>query len=183
MLIYHPHSLQDVNEVNGGTLLIPGSHKIVSAVGPDEEVGPLPPAVNTEARAGTVLMMDGRLLHGTGVNHTDDWRYIMTQSNVKPWMRQQENWTLTVAPDVLRTASRKLLQRMGFASSGLLEVGSFSSMTSTVDIRLRLDEGNYRRIGQLKSPVPPEVRDQLTIHEMKEQTMARRRAQRTRARL
>ena len=60
-----------------------------------QDVPALPPAINIEASSGTVVMMDGRLLHGTGVNHTDDWRYIMTQSNVKPWMRQQENWTLS----------------------------------------------------------------------------------------
>ena len=35
-------------------------------------------------------------------------------SNVKPWMRTQENWVLSVAPDVLASASPKLCHRLGF---------------------------------------------------------------------
>ena len=122
ILVNTVYIMQDVNEENGGTLLIPTSHRLVSEVKPGEEVGPLPPAINVEASAGTVMLMDGRVLHGTGVNHTDEWRYIMTNSNVKPWLRQQENWQLTVAPEVLKSASDKLLQRMGFHSSGLMEI-------------------------------------------------------------
>ena len=34
-------------------------------------------------------------------------------SNVKPWMRTQENWVLSVAPDVLAAASSKLCHRLG----------------------------------------------------------------------
>merc|ERR1712113_1231990 len=133
--------MQDVNEVNGGTLVIPGSHKIVPLGGEEGTSVKLPPAINVEAPAGSVVLMDGRLLHGTGVNHTDRWRYIMTQSNVKAWLRQQENWQLTTSPDVLRGASRKLLVRLGFKSSGLMEVQSYSSLRNTVDTRLLLDEG------------------------------------------
>jgi hypothetical protein len=113
------------------------------------------------------MMMDGRLLHGTGVNHTDDWRYIMTNSNVKPWMRQQENWQLSVDPEVLAAASDKLLQRMGYHSSGLIEIGSYSGPKTTVDVRLALDRGEYQRIREMRSPVPQDTRDALTIHQMK----------------
>ena len=167
VLLNTVYIMQDVNEVNGGTLVIPTSHRLVSKVGPGEEVGPLPPAVNVEARGGTVMMMDGRLLHGTGVNHTDDWRYIMTNSNVKPWMRQQENWQLSVDPEVLAAASDKLLQRMGYHSSGLIEIGSYSGPKTTVDVRLALDRGEYQRIREMRSPVPQDTRDALTIHQMK----------------
>jgi hypothetical protein len=167
VLLNTVYIMQDVNEVNGGTLVIPTSHRLVSKVGPGEEVGPLPSAVNVEARGGTVMMMDGRLLHGTGVNHTDDWRYIMTNSNVKPWMRQQENWQLSVDPEVLAAASDKLLQRMGYHSSGLIEIGSYSGPKTTVDVRLALDRGEYQRIREMRSPVPQDTRDALTIHQMK----------------
>ena len=174
ILVNTVYIMQDVNEVNGGTLVIPTSHRLVSRVAPGEEVGPLPPAVNVEAKGGTVMLMDGRLLHGTGVNHTDEWRYIMTNSNVKPWLRQQENWQLSVAPEVLRTASDKLLQRMGYRSSGLLEIGSYSGVKTTVAVRLAMERGKYRRIGSLSKPVPDDVRDGLTIHEMKRRIEAAR---------
>ncbi len=117
VLINVVYLLDDVNEVNGGTLMIPGSHKIVSEAGDGGSVGKLPPAINTEAKAGTVMLMDGRLLHGTGVNRTDTQRIIMTQSNVKPWIRTQENWMLTVKPEVLEDASPKLLANGGLYAS------------------------------------------------------------------
>ena len=175
ILVNTVYIMQDVNEENGGTLLIPTSHRLVSEVKPGEEVGPLPPAINVEASAGTVMLMDGRVLHGTGVNHTDEWGYIMTNSNVKPWLRQQENWQLTVAPEVLKSASDKLLQRMGFHSSGLMEIGAYSGPKTTVDIRLAMDEGDgYERILSLKSPVSAEDRERLTIYKMKKAIDAKR---------
>mmetsp|Transcript_2653 Transcript_2653/g.6222 ORF Transcript_2653/g.6222 Transcript_2653/m.6222 type:complete len:406 (-) Transcript_2653:50-1267(-) len=167
-LVNNVYIMQDVNEVNGGTLVIPGSHKVVAGAGTTGPVGKLPPAINIEAPAGSVVMMDGRLLHGTGVNHTENWRYIMTNSNVKTWLRQQENWQLSVSPEVLKRASPKLLKRMGFATSGLLEVGKYTSMETTVDVRLQLDEGKYKRIGELKGPVTQEQRESLSIWQMKE---------------
>ena len=46
--------------------VVPGSHKLISEVGAGNPVGPLPPAINAECPAGTVVMFEGRLLHGTG---------------------------------------------------------------------------------------------------------------------
>ena len=168
--------MQDVNEVNGGTLVIPTSHRLVSQTPPGQEVGPLPPAVNVEARGGTVMLMDGRQLHGTGVNHTDEWRYIMTNSNVKPWLRQQENWQLSIDPEVLRTASKKLLARMGFYTSGLLEIMSYSGPETTMSVRLAMENGEYHRIRGMKSPVPQNVKEELTIYKMKQRMEAARAA-------
>ena len=141
-----------------------------------EEVGELPPAINVEASGGTVMLMDGRLLHGTGVNHTDDWRYIMTNSNVKPWLRQQENWQLSVTPEVLEGASDKLLRRMGFHSSGLLEIISWSGPKTTVSTRLAMERGEYRRIREMRTPVSQAEKEALTIWQMKQKIVAARAA-------
>lgn len=181
ILVNTVYIMQDVNEVNGGTLVIPTSHRIVSQVGPGEEVGPLPPAVNVEAKGGTVMLMDGRLLHGTGVNHTDKWRYIMTNSNVKPWLRQQENWQLSIDLDVLENASDKLLQRMGYFSSGLLEIGTYSGPKTTVAVRRAMEEGKYKRIKALDSPVSEDLKESLTIYKMKQSIDEARKAKRDRS--
>ena len=175
VLVNTVYIMQDVNETNGGTLVIPTSHRIVSLVTPGQEIGELPPAINVEASAGTVMLMDGRMLHGTGVNHTSDWRYIMTQSNVKPWMRQQENWQLAVDPEVLEDASDKLLARMGFNSSGLIEIGSYSGRKTTVGVRLAMEQGEYRRIREMRSPVTEEMKEKLTIYQMKQKIEEARR--------
>ncbi len=157
VLVNTMYIMQDVDEVNGGTLIIPGSHRILSEVGSGRPVGKLPPAINVEAPGGAIMVFDGRMLHGTGINHSDQWRYVMTQSNVKPWLRQQENWMLSVAPEVLAEASPKLLQRMGFqatATYGLTEghgiAGSGRQGDQRGDLRgfrRAIDEGRYRRIG------------------------------------
>ena len=88
-----------------GTLVIPGSHKIMSEAGSGGKIGKLPPAINLEAEAGTIMIFDGRVLHGTGVNKTDKRRFVATMSNVKAWMRTQENWSLSAAPDVIENAN------------------------------------------------------------------------------
>ena len=176
ILVNTVYIMQDVNEVNGGTLVIPTSHRLVSQTPPGEEVGPLPPAVNVEAKGGTVMLMDGRLLHGTGVNHTNEWRYIMTNSNVKPWLRQQENWQLSIDPEVLENASDKLLARMGYHSSGLLEIGTYSGPKTTVETRLAMERGGYKRIRELNSPVQSTTKSDLHIYQMKLKIDAKRKA-------
>eukprot|EP01046_Picozoa_sp_COSAG06_P030197 COSAG06_NODE_2854_length_6170_cov_10.221216_5_plen_111_part_00 len=77
-------------------------------------VAQLPPAVSLETPAGTVMVFDGRLLHGTGINQTDTERHVMVMAAQKPWMRTQDLHTITVAPDVLAEAPLKLLQRLHF---------------------------------------------------------------------
>jgi len=152
---------QDVNEENGGTLLIPGSHRIMAEAGSGGEVGELPPALNLEARAGTLVIFDGRLLHGTGANRTDRQRFVATMSNVTSWTRQQENWIVTVSPEVLADASPKLLHRMGLQAltyGGTIEgfglgapgrVGD--AFGSLKEFRQAYDRGEYIRVGPLSA--------------------------------
>ena len=152
--------ITDVDETTGGTLVIPGSHVVLSdAVRRGEPVGRLPPAINLDAKAGTMVITDGRLLHGTGINHTDQPRIVMLNGMQKPWMRQQENWMLSVRPEVLQRASAKLLHRMGYqATTGTQtnEGHGFGAMGAPdeaagalVDFRLAADVGAYHRVGEL----------------------------------
>ncbi|MEM7216976.1 MAG: phytanoyl-CoA dioxygenase family protein [Pseudomonadota bacterium] len=153
-------AVTDIDERNGGTLVIPGSHRILSeAVRAGRPVGKLPPAINVDAPAGTTVITDGRLLHATGINHTDEPRIVMLNGMHKPWMRQQENWMLSVRPEVLARASDKLLHRMGFqATTGTQtnEGHGFGakgvpgeSAGATVDFRLASDADAYQRVGEL----------------------------------
>jgi len=152
---------QDVNEENGGTLVIPGSHKAMAAAGSGGEIGELPPTINLEARAGTIMIFDGRLLHGTGANRTDKQRFVATMSNIKSWMRQQENWVLSIAPEVLEAASPKLLHRMGFQAltyGGTVEGFGLGAPGTVGDpfgclkeLRQAYDDGKYIRVGQLSA--------------------------------
>jgi len=155
-------AISDVDEANGGTLIIPGSHLLLSqAVRENRPVGKIPPAMNLDAKAGTMVITDGRLLHGTGINHTDIPRIAMLNGMQKPWMRQQENWMLSVRPEVLRRASPKLLHRMGYqATTGTQtnEGHGFGAKGlpgeaagATVVFRLAADAGEYQRVGELSA--------------------------------
>ncbi len=153
-------AISDIDEKNGGTLVIPGSHTTLSeAVRERRPVGKLPPAINVDAEAGTMVITDGRLLHGTGINHTDEPRIVMLNGMQKSWMRQQENWMLSVRPEVLERASEKLLHRMGYQATtgGQTNEGHGfgakglpgEAAGSTVEFRLAADRGEYHRVGEL----------------------------------
>ena len=152
--------LTDIDERNGGTLLIPGSHHILAeALRTGEPVGKLRPAINVDAKAGTVVMIDGRILHGTGINHTDEPRIVMLNGMQVGWLRQQENWMLSVHPDVLDRASDKLLHRMGFQAAtygqtneghGFGAAGAAGEAAGAlVEFRQAADRGEYIRVGEL----------------------------------
>ena len=153
-------AISDIDEKNGGTLVIPGSHLILSDAARERKpVGKLPPAINVDAEAGTMVITDGRLLHGTGINHTDEPRIVMLNGMQKSWMRQQENWMLSVRPEVLARASDKLLHRMGYQATtggqtneghGFGARGSIGEAAgATAEFRLAADRGEYQRVGEL----------------------------------
>ena len=153
-------AISDIDDRNGGTLLIPGSHAELSqAMRERRPVGKLPPAINLEAPAGSVTLTDGRILHGTGINHTDEPRIVLLNSMQANWKRQQENWMLSVRPEVLERASSKLLQRMGFQATtgsqtneghGFGARGLIGEHAGALkDFRLAADRGDYVRVGEL----------------------------------
>ncbi|HAG72755.1 MAG TPA: hypothetical protein DCL66_11190 [Gammaproteobacteria bacterium] len=154
-------AISDVDEVNGGTLVIPGSHLVVSeALRNHKPVGKLPPAINIDAKGGAMIITDGRLLHGTGVNHTETPRIVMLSSMLKPFLRQQENWMLSVSPEVLQRASPKLLHRMGYQATNTAQTNEGhgfgatgqvdEAVGATVDFRMTADRGEYLRVGELR---------------------------------
>ena len=154
--------ITDVDETTGGTLLIPGSHTVLSeAVREGKPVGKLPPAINLDAKAGTMVITDGRLLHGTGINHTDQPRIVMLNGMQKSWMRQQEDWRVSVRSEALGRSSAKLLHRMGYQATtgtqtneghGFGAQGLVDEVAGAlVAFRLAADRGEYERVGELSS--------------------------------
>ena len=130
-------------------MIVPTSHRLTSDAGNMVPVAQLPPAISVEAPAGTVMLFDGRMLHGTGVNQTDKPRHIMVMAAQKPYLRTQDLHTHTVAPDVLETASLKLLQRLHFAGGGGGIEGHNQEPGIIRGIRQEIDAGRYERIRSL----------------------------------
>jgi len=103
------YMLDDFTEENGGTRVAPGSHLDTSytAAAPPETVAATGPA-------GTVMIFDGRLWHGTGANRSTVRRAGVLGYYCRPFVRQQENMTMSLAPEVVAQCSPELLSLLGF---------------------------------------------------------------------
>lgn len=101
--------LDAFTEENGGTRIVPGSHlKPVQPYKPEETVAAVGPA-------GSALIFDGRVVHGTGENRTvDAHRHAILSYFCRPFVRQQENFFLGLDPNVCTDASPAFLARLGY---------------------------------------------------------------------
>jgi ectoine hydroxylase-related dioxygenase (phytanoyl-CoA dioxygenase family) len=125
--------LDDFTDENGGTRLVPESHLNAAATPRSSSYAPSEPAnmptlddtIAAEGRAGSILCFDGRVWHGTGANRTDRPRHALLSYHCRPFIRQQENFTLGLDPDLRATERPALLNRLGFATwAGLGRVES-----------------------------------------------------------
>lgn len=102
--------LSDFTEANGATRVVPGTHLERSEPTSDAPARTLPGT----GPAGTALVFDGRLWHGTGANTTaDERRWGVLTYFCRPWLRPQENYTLSTHPDVVEHADAELLGLLG----------------------------------------------------------------------
>ena len=103
-------AMTDFTAENGGTRLIPGSHRYddkLSFTEADTE-----PA---EMRKGSVLLYTGALYHGGGPNPSESIRNGVNITYCVGWLRQEENQYLSVPADVARDLPDDLLRMMGYA--------------------------------------------------------------------
>ena len=107
--------LDDFTEENGATRFVPRSHledhwgwtQESMATRAGETVGVGGPA-------GGLVCIDGRVLHQTGANRTaDERRHGVIAYYCQPWIRQQENSSLALLPEVWPTLSPRLRELVG----------------------------------------------------------------------
>ncbi|MCY4092828.1 MAG: phytanoyl-CoA dioxygenase family protein [Caldilineaceae bacterium] len=103
--------LCDFSAENGGTRFVPGSHLRGR---PPGEQDAEEETLAAEGPAGTAMVFDGRLWHGTGANVSDVSRYGLLSTFCGPQFRPQENFTIGTRPEVLAEASPELLALLGF---------------------------------------------------------------------
>ena len=109
--------LDDFTEANGATRFAPGSHKLNRAPRPDEAGTD---TVALEAPAGSIVVFESRVWHKTGHNRTPDQRRAGVFAwYTKPIYRTQENWFLSLRPEVRQFASDEALVLLGYKAEGL----------------------------------------------------------------
>ncbi len=106
------YCLNDFTEANGATRLVPTSH--LTGLQPPPGIPCPVPTLPAEAGAGSAIVWDGRIWHGTGANQSSEDRLAVLATFCGPQFRPQENYTLGVDPDLLEDAPRELLDRLGF---------------------------------------------------------------------
>jgi len=103
--------LDDFTEANGGTRLVPFSH-----LNPERRDYDPAETIAAEGPAGSALIFDGRLTHGTGANLTENEnRHAVLSYFCRPFLRQQENYFLGLDPHIRRTERAEILRLMGYA--------------------------------------------------------------------
>jgi ectoine hydroxylase-related dioxygenase (phytanoyl-CoA dioxygenase family) len=101
--------LCDFTKENGGTVLIPGSHRWANEFPTDES-----PRITIEMPAGSLLIYSGNLWHGGGANHTDQPRLGVVLHYSASWLRPVENHVLAVPQAVVRTLPERLQELLGY---------------------------------------------------------------------
>lgn len=103
--------LDDVTEANGGTRVFPGSHEV--HVGPDD-IFVSDGTVAAEGPAGSAMVFDTRLWHGTGANRTGKRRHVIITLFYRAWMRPQINPWTSIHPRVSAKFDETLKTLFGY---------------------------------------------------------------------
>ena len=110
----------DFTKENGGTRVVPGSHRWPDRnLSPMEQIlkGPPPPEqiAYAEMPAGSAVVYLGGTIHGGGANSTDVARRGAHLSYCLGWLRTEENNYLSIPPPMAATLPRQAQELIGYA--------------------------------------------------------------------
>ena len=127
-------ALTDFTVDNGATHLFPGSSRL------DDHSGLALAEARAEMRRGSVLLYDGKVLHGGGANRTTEARQGVNITYAVGWVRQEENQYLACPPEIARDLDDDLLRLMGYRQ-GAFALGYVGDQTDPLaTLRGRADK-------------------------------------------
>ncbi len=107
-------ALDEFSAENGGTNLVPGSHKSVEPVDQEAE------RFRAAMPRGGLLAWDGACWHGGGASTGTNERCGLNVNYNVGWLRQQENQFVSIAQDVIPTLPERLRRLLGYQHHGIL---------------------------------------------------------------
>ena len=105
-------AVDDFTEDNGATVLIPQSHNWGDRMPRDEDKANLIKAVMPK---GSVLFFLGTLWHGGGANKSQASRMCLTAQYCAPFCRTQENFSLSIPKERVKTYSETIQRLLGYS--------------------------------------------------------------------
>lgn len=124
--------LDDIDESNGATRYLPGSHRFTRFR--DVPAYPMGSMRPFEARAGSVVLMDGRLWHTSGENSTPDrQRGLLFAFYARSFLRHQTNWWRALSPETRRGLDPRLREWLGLAGGNMGYGAYLASIPDSVD--------------------------------------------------
>ncbi|HEY1706990.1 MAG TPA: phytanoyl-CoA dioxygenase family protein [Rhizomicrobium sp.] len=104
--------LTDVTFENGATLFIPVSHRWTTRAEMPRDADTL--LRPFEAKAGSIIAMDGRVWHTSGANITKDQdRALLFGYYTKPFLRPQVNWNAALSPETRASLDGRMREWLG----------------------------------------------------------------------
>ena len=138
-------ALDEFTADNGATEVIPGSHQW-----PEDQICQDQDAVKILMPAGSVLIFDGALIHRGGANQSSMNRLAITPQYCLGGLRQIENMSLAVPPDVAARYSARIQSLLGY---NVLEPG-FMGYVDGVHPKKLIDTSYQGRKYNLSLPAP-----------------------------
>jgi len=109
--------LDDFTEANGATRIIPGSHIAERGLAPDN-IYTSQGTVPAEAPAGSTILVETRVWHGTGASISSAPRRAAILLIQRSWTRGASNGVLAVHPSVLEKMSGRVKAMFGHRVTG-----------------------------------------------------------------
>lgn len=109
--------VDDVDGINGGTWIIPGSQGLTSEQMPCQDQHFLDSnAIQVKAPAGSALVFNPLMWHCAGANHTDKPRRAIKMLMIRDWMVPQMDYSRSIRPEILNGLSERSKRILGHDS-------------------------------------------------------------------